>query len=88
MGDPPRYLATDEGHKDDDADVAPARASTTGTPRWVKVFGIVVVAAVLLFVVLMLTNNPGGHGSDRHSGGATGHQAPPTAGHTPPVQRP
>jgi len=35
-------------------------------PRWVKVFGIIVIALVLLFVILALTGvhepQPGGHG--------------------------
>ena len=34
-----------------------------GTPRWVKVFGIIALALVLLFVILMLT----GHGPGRHT---------------------
>ena len=34
----------------------------TGTPRWVKVFGIIVLVLVLLFVILMLT----GHSPGRH----------------------
>ena len=33
-----------------------------GTPRWVKVFGIIVLVVILLFVVLLLTRGPGGHG--------------------------
>lgn len=47
----------------------PDRGSTTGTPLWVKVLGIIVIVLVLLFVVLLLT--PGGHGPRRHipSGG-------------------
>ena len=43
----------------------PDRGSTTGTPRWVKVFGIIVIVLVLLFGILHLTGNslggPGGH---------------------------
>jgi hypothetical protein len=39
----------------------------TGTPRWVKVFGIIALAVVLLFVILLLTRGPGGgHGPSRH----------------------
>ena len=39
----------------------------TGTPRWVKVFGIIALAVVLLFVFLLLTRGPGGgHGPNRH----------------------
>jgi len=35
---------------------------TTGTPRWVKVFGIIVIVLVLLFVILHLTGGGlGGH---------------------------
>lgn len=34
----------------------------TGTPRWVKVFGIIVIVLVLLFVILHLTGGGlGGH---------------------------
>ena len=48
----------------------PDRGSPTGTPRWVKVFGIIALALVLLFIILHLTgNNLGGHG-----------------GHTPPLE--
>jgi hypothetical protein len=64
----------------------------TGTPRWVKVFGIVVVVLVLLFVVLKLTGIGGEHGPARHmsSGDTGGHTLPSSvtkpggvAGHTP-----
>ena len=50
-----------------------------GTPRWVKVLGIIAFVAVLLFVILLFTRGPGGHGPGRHmpSGGSGGH-APPT----------
>ena len=37
-----------------------------GTPRWVKVFGIITLVVVLLFVFLMFTRGPGGHGPGRH----------------------
>ena len=36
-----------------------------GTPRWVKVFGIIAVVVVLLFVVLLLVGG-GQHGPGRH----------------------
>jgi len=54
--------------------VGPDRGSTTstppGTPRWVKVLGIIAIVLILLFVILHLTgNNPG---------------CPPPGGHTPP----
>lgn len=56
-----------------------------GTPRWVKVFGIVVLVLVLVVVVIMATGVGAEHGPGRHrsSGGAAGH-APPAAG----VQQP
>jgi hypothetical protein len=39
-----------------------------GTPRWVKVFGIIALVVVLLFVFLMFTRGPGGHhGPGRHT---------------------
>ena len=43
----------------------------TGTPRWVKVFGIVALALVLLVVVAMLVVG-GEHGPGRHTGGVLG----------------
>ncbi len=41
------------------------RESTPGTPRWVKVFGIITVVVVLLVVVLMFAGG-GRHGPSRH----------------------
>ncbi len=45
------------------ADVhSPAGNQPPATPRWVKVFGIVVIVLVLLFVILHLTGRGfGGH---------------------------
>jgi hypothetical protein len=73
MADPPPYPNTG-----DDTGVGPDRESTTGTPRWVKVFGIIALVVILLFVILLLTRGPGGHGPSRHmgSGGLDGHTAP------------
>ncbi len=53
-----------------------------GTPRWVKVFGLVAVAVVVLFVVLALAGR-GEHGPRRHTaaGDATS-QAPHTGTRT------
>jgi hypothetical protein len=53
-----------------------------GTPRWVKVFGIIAIV-VLVLVVVIVTFGPGpggGHGPGRHtpSGGAGG-QLPPSS---------
>jgi hypothetical protein len=56
----------------------PDRGSAAGTPRWVKVFGIVV--ALVLLVVIVMVAAGGSHGPDRHlpSGGAGG-PTPPLA---------
>ncbi len=64
MADPTRYPDTDN-----DTGVGPDRESTTGTPRWVKVFGIIALVVVLLFAILMFTRGPsgGGHGPGRHT---------------------
>ena len=58
-----------------------------GTPRWVKVFGIIVIVVVLLVVAVMFIGG-GEHGPGRHapSGGA-GDQASSSSvmeGHAPP----
>jgi ABC-type transporter Mla subunit MlaD len=39
---------------------------TTGTPRWVKVFGIIAIVVALLFVI-MLAAGGGRHGPSRHA---------------------
>ena len=73
MADPPRD--SDAG---EDTGVAPDRESTIGTPRWVKVSGIIALVLVLLFVIVMLTGG-GGHGPGRHTlfdGGPSGPTPP------------
>ena len=46
-----------------------------GTPRWVKVLGIIAIVVVLLFVIMLLTGHvPGRHTPSGHAGG----QVPPT----------
>ncbi len=49
-----------------------------GTPRWVKVCGIIALVVVLLFVIVLVAGG-GGHGPSRHSmpGGTSG-EAPPS----------
>ncbi|MGH9022761.1 MAG: hypothetical protein ACRDV9_06645 [Acidimicrobiia bacterium] len=49
----------------------------TGTPPWVKVFGVIAVIVVLLFVIMLLTGGGGGHGPGRHSGSGLGGQPAP-----------
>ena len=49
----------------DDTGTGLGRELTPGTPRWVKVFGIVALVLALLLVVLLLTSG-GQHGPGRH----------------------
>ena len=70
MADPRSYPDANDD-TGDDTSVAPDRGSTTSTPRWVKVFGIIALVLVLLMVVMLLIG--GGHGPGRH--------APPSSGH-------
>lgn len=48
----------------------PDRSSSTGMPRWVKVFGIVLAVVVLLLAVVFLVGG-GNHGPSRHSAPAS-----------------
>jgi hypothetical protein len=70
-------IGNDTGH---DPGTIPTGGST-GTPRWVKVFGVVALLVVVLFVVVLLIRG-GEHGPGRHSpGGGSdtrgGHTGPP-----------
>jgi hypothetical protein len=73
MPDPPLYSGAG-----DDPDVGVDRDTTTGTPRWVKVFGTIAIIVAVLFVILMLVGG-GRHGPGRHrlSDGRLGGQTPP-----------
>jgi hypothetical protein len=76
MADPPPYP--------DSSGDEPDRGSTTGTPRWVKVFGIIVIVLVLGFVILKFggVGPPGDHGPGRHApSGEVGGHTPPEGGH-------
>jgi hypothetical protein len=73
----------------DDSGMEYDRESTTGTPRWVKVVGIILAVVALLVVVMLLVGGGGGgeHGPRRHGFGGAGGQAAPssvTAVHVPP----
>ncbi len=53
----------------DDTGVRSTADRPPSTPRWVKVFGIIVGVVVLLFVILLFTRGPGGHGPGMHGSG-------------------
>jgi hypothetical protein len=59
------YMADLPPYRDSNGDtgVGPDRGSTTSTPRWVKMFGLIALVLVLLFVILHLT----GRGLGRHT---------------------
>jgi hypothetical protein len=92
MDDPHRYPDSNDD-ADEKTGVGPDRGSTTATPRWVKVAGLIALVVLLLFVILLLTG--GGHGPGRHtsSGGSPGGHASPSSvtefggigGRTPPA---
>jgi hypothetical protein len=52
-----------------------------GTPRWVKIFGLIALVLVVL-VVVMLVVGRGGHGPSRHASDADGSHRGPPAGIT------
>jgi hypothetical protein len=55
-----------------------------GTPRWVKVFGIIAIVVVLLFVIMLLTGHgPGRHTPSSHAGGQV-HPSNVMVEHAPP----
>ena len=68
MTDPPRYPDSNS-ETGDDTGVRPTADRPPSTPRWVKVFGIIVGVVVLVFVILLLTRGPGGHGPGMHGSG-------------------
>ena len=51
----------------DETGVGPERGSNSGTPRWVKVFGITALVVIVLVVVVALTGLGGDHGPGRHA---------------------
>ena len=48
--------------------MGPDPESTTGPPRWVKVFGVIALVVILVFLVMLIAGGGGGHGPGRHGG--------------------
>ena len=72
------------------SDLSQDTGAKPGMPRWVKVFGIIVVFLVLLFVISLLAGVRHGPGMHTPSGDASGHtpissvmedNTPPEAGY-------
>jgi hypothetical protein len=42
------------------------RRSTTGAPRWAKVFGVIVSVLILLLIIILIADG-GTHGPSRHA---------------------
>jgi hypothetical protein len=58
----------------------PRLGTPTGTPRWVKVVGLIALVLLLLLVVVKVAGLGGTHGPGRHTPGAdseAGHVGPP-----------
>jgi hypothetical protein len=78
-------------NSNNDTGVSPTEGRPPGTPRWVKMVGIIVIVLVLLFVILKLTGIGGEHGPGRHIPGGEpieqieqetpGVHTPPRGGH-------
>ena len=54
----------------------PGHGSTPGTPRWVKVFGIIALVLILVFVISLLAgvrHGPGLHTPSGDTGGYAQH---------------
>ncbi|MGH9008534.1 MAG: hypothetical protein ACRDYF_01660 [Acidimicrobiia bacterium] len=68
-------------------DIRPGSESTTGAPRWVKVFGIIILGLAVLIVGMKVAGVGPSHGPGRHGGGGgTPTTSVTEAGrHTPPV---
>ena len=83
MTDPPADIDTGDG-----TGVAGDHGSTTGMPRWVKVFLIIGLVLVLLFVGGKVTGVGGDHGPGRHGGGGDTPSSvvEQDGGHRPPVE--
>lgn len=70
------------GQTDRGTDEPAQRPAPTGMPRWVKVFGGILLALVLLLAIGKVTGLGGDHGPGRHGGGDSQEDGD-TGGHDP-----
>ena len=90
MPDPPPYPDSDRDAVDD-AGGGSDRGARAGTPRWVKVLGVIALVLVVLVVVMLVTGGRT-HGPGRHAGSddrdeqtaPSGVSEPGGRGHRPP----
>ncbi|MBA2759561.1 MAG: hypothetical protein H0U38_07705 [Chloroflexia bacterium] len=79
-------MADLSSNPDSSGDPGDAAGVRPGTPRWVKVFGIIALVVVLLIAALMLTGGSGGggHGPGRHAPSGDTPSTSVIEDHTPP----
>ena len=67
MTDLPPYPDS-KGNNGDDKGIKPDHGTPPGTPRWVKVIGIITLVLFLLIVIALVSGlgGPGAHGPGRH----------------------
>jgi hypothetical protein len=65
------------------ADRESGEGASTGTPRWVKVSGLVAIVVIVLFVVVTLVGG-GEHGPGRHTPGGGSNTTDGPGRHTGP----
>lgn len=71
MANPSRYPNAPNDKRMNSGEESPPK-----TPRWVKLFGIIVLLLILAFVIVKLIGVGGDHGPGRHSlSDSTNHQA-------------
>ena len=65
-------------HESDDRGDASAGIDheSTGTPRWVKVLGVIGLIVALLVIIMLLTGIGGEHGPSRHTSPDGTHTSP------------
>ena len=58
------HYTESNGEAGDNTGEGRSGGSRNGTPRWVKIFGTLLILAILLFVIMLFAGGP--HGPSRH----------------------